>query len=375
MENQRDTSGQTSDGPDEPATNPPEPDPRAASVAGPPRFQLGAYSFGSLPRNADGSLGSTADAVRNLLEAIQLADEVGLDYFGVGEHHALCMPISSPVSILNAAAAVTDRIGLGTTVTVLGTDDPVRVYQQHATAHAISNGRVDITVGRGSSVESFPLFGYDVTDYDALYAAKLELLLAVNADERVTWDGPFRALPLTDALVVPRAEPSLKIWLGTGGNPGSTIRAGVLGLPIFYGVLGGNAAHWSRLAALYRESFQEAGHATAEPDIAIATHGFVGMDGALAKRSFYDQEVAVMQGAGRAAAPDRSFFEQRYHPGGMVFAGDPSEVADRLVQLHSEIGHSRHIIQMDIGMPHREFLTAIELLGTDVAPRVRAAIG
>lgn len=338
-------------------------------------FQLGVYSFGNLPKNPDGTLGSTAVAVRNLLEAIKLAEEVGLDYFGVGEHHALCMPISSPVSILNAAAAVTSRIGLGSTVTVLGTDDPVRVYQQHATAHAISNGRVDITVGRGSSVESFPLFGYDVTDYDALYASKLDLLLAVNANERVTWDGPFRALALNDALVVPRAEGGLKIWLGTGGNPQSTIRAGVLGLPVFYGVLGGNGEHWASMGALYREAFEKAGHKVARPDIAIATHGFVGPDGAHAKRSFYEQEVAVMQGAGRGGTPDRSFFDQRYNPGGMVFAGDPSEVADRLIQLHGQVGHSRHIIQMDVGMPHREFLTAIELLGTEVAPLVRAAIG
>ena len=183
-------------------------------------MEIGVYSFGNVQRQADGSLGSTAEAIRNLLEAIKLADEVGLDYFGVGEHHTRTMPVSAPATVLAAAAAVTTRIRLGSTVTVLGTDDPVRVYQQHATASAISGGRVDLTAGRGSSTESFGLFGYDLADYDRLYAEKLELLLAINAAERVSWTGTTRA-PLQDALVVPRAEGGLPIWLGTGGNPGS----------------------------------------------------------------------------------------------------------------------------------------------------------
>jgi alkanesulfonate monooxygenase SsuD/methylene tetrahydromethanopterin reductase-like flavin-dependent oxidoreductase (luciferase family) len=339
-------------------------------------FQLGVYSFGNLQYHPDGSPGSTAAAIRDLLEAIVLAEQVGLDYFGVGEHHALIMPVASPVSVLNAAAAVTNKIGLGSTVTVLSTDDPVRVYQQHATAHAISNGRVDITVGRGSSPESFPLFGYRLEDYDALYAAKLELLLAVNDHDRVTWDGPFRALPLHDALVVPRAEPKLKIWLGTGGSHESTVRAGTLGLPVFYGILGGDVAQWTRMAALYRDAAAQAGHDPAGMDIAVASHGFIAADGARAKQAFYEKELFVMRSVGRSVAPDSSFFEQRYNPGGMVFAGDPSEIADRIIDLHRGLRHSRHIIQMDIGgMPHRDVLTAIELLGTEVAPRVRAELG
>jgi alkanesulfonate monooxygenase SsuD/methylene tetrahydromethanopterin reductase-like flavin-dependent oxidoreductase (luciferase family) len=342
-------------------------------------FQLGVYSFGNVPRRPDGGLGSTAEAVRDVMEAIVLAEEVGLDYFGVGEHHTHAMPISSPVSVVNAAAAVTSRIGLGTTVTVLSTDDPVRVYQQHATASAISGGRVDITVGRGSSTDSFPLFGYSVEDYDALYAAKLELLLAVNDNERVTWSGPFRDRPLRDALVVPRAEPKLKIWLGTGGNPESTLRAARLGLPVAYGILSGETPHWQHMAALYREAAHRAGHDPAVLDVSVAAHGFVAKDGRQAKDTFHRHERSVMEQAARErgfTVPDRSFFEQRYAPGGMVFAGDPVEVADRIVAFAQAMGHSRQILQMDIGhLPHRDVLTSIELLGTEVLPRVRAELG
>jgi alkanesulfonate monooxygenase SsuD/methylene tetrahydromethanopterin reductase-like flavin-dependent oxidoreductase (luciferase family) len=194
-------------------------------------MEVGVYSFGHRARRPDGSLVSTAQATADLMEGVQLADEVGLDFFGFGEHHTLSMPVSAPVTLLAAAGAATSRIRLGSTVSVLGTDDPVRVYQQAATASAVSGGRVDLTVGRGSSIDSFPLFGYDVSDYDRLFAEKLELLLLVNAEERVTWSGATRA-SLHDALVVPRVEGGLKIWLGTGGNPGSCVRAGVLGLPL-----------------------------------------------------------------------------------------------------------------------------------------------
>jgi alkanesulfonate monooxygenase SsuD/methylene tetrahydromethanopterin reductase-like flavin-dependent oxidoreductase (luciferase family) len=337
-------------------------------------FQLGVYSFGNVQRRPDGSLGSTAEAIRDVMEAIALADEVGLDFFGVGEHHTRTMPISSPASIINAAAASTTRIGLGSTVTVLSTDDPVRVYQQHATAAAISGGRVEITVGRGSSTDSFPLFGHRLDDYDELYASKLDLLLNINANERVTWAGPFRGAPLHDALVVPRAEPALKIWLGTGGNPQSTIRAGMLGIPIAYGILSGVAQHWRQLADLYRDAARRANHPPEQLDISVAAHGFVATDGKWAKEKFRTHEGVAMSRGG--AAPDPSFFEQRYAPGGMVFVGDPNEVADRLIAFQRALGHSRQILQMDLGqLPHRDVLASIELLGTKVLPQVRAELG
>src|SRR5829696_4897132 len=223
-------------------------------------MELGVYSFGDTPRDPrTGQLGSTADAMRNLLEAIRLADEVGLDYFGVGEHHTVEMPASAAAVVLAAAAPVTKRITLASAVTVLSTEDPVRVYQQFATLDAVSNGQAEITAGRGSSIESFPLFGYDLRDYDELYAEKLDLLLAIDRNERVTWQGRFRPA-LQDAEIVPRPDSGhLPIWLGTGGNPRSSLRAGQLGLPISYGILGGQPHRFAQLAELYRRSARAAG--------------------------------------------------------------------------------------------------------------------
>ncbi len=214
-------------------------------------FELGVYSFGNTPRLPDGSRGPTAQAVRDVLEAIKLADEVGLDSFGVGEHHMRTMLLSSPTSVINAAAASTSRITLSTAVTVLSTDDPIRVFQQLATAAAIAPGRIEAVAGRGSSTITFPLFDYDEHDYDMLYASKLELLMAVNADEDLTWDGPHRTRPLRNATVFPRPEQPLKIWLGTGGSPGSVYRAVELGLPMFLGILGGTPRHWAQYGHAY----------------------------------------------------------------------------------------------------------------------------
>src|ERR1700704_1993670 len=221
-------------------------------------MELGLYSFGDVQRDPrTGQLGSTAEAMRNLLEAITLADEVGLDYFGIGEHHTYEMPASAATVILGAAASVTKTIRLRSAVTVLSTDDPVRVYQQFATLDALSQGRAEITAGRGSSTESFPLFGYSLNDYDELYAEKLDLLLKINASETVTWSGKYRPA-LDDALVVPRPDSgSLPVWLGTGGNPQSSVRAALLGLPISYAIIGGQAARFAPLAELYRRAAQQ----------------------------------------------------------------------------------------------------------------------
>lgn len=209
-------------------------------------FELGVYSFGNTPRTADGGYGTTAQAIRDVLEAVRLAEEVGLDFFGFGEHHTRSMPLSSPTSLVNAAAASTRAIKLGTTVTVLSTDEPIRVFQQLATAASIAPGRIDLVAGRGSSAITFPIFDLDERDYDMLYGSKLELLLALNGHERVTWSGPHRRRPLDGALVVPRPEQPLRIWLGTGGSPESVLRAVELSLPMFLGILGGTPEHWAQ---------------------------------------------------------------------------------------------------------------------------------
>src|SRR4051794_925455 len=342
-------------------------------------LELGIYSFGNTPRTADGDYGTTAQAIRDVLEAVRLAEEVGLDFFGFGEHHTHSMPLSSPTSLVNAAAASTRTIKLGTTVTVLSPDEPIRVFQQLTTAAAIAPGRIDLVAGRGSSGITFPMFDLDERDYDMLYGSKLELLLALNAQERVTWSGPHRQLPLESALVVPRPEQPLRIWLGTGGSPESVLRAVELGLPMFLGILGGTPEHWAQYGHAYRDAWAKVGHPVDAADIAVAVHGFVAEDDHQAKATYLEHELRMFEtGAaeiGRAMrAPSGRATE--YELGGMVFVGGPNEVADRILPPHELLGHTRQILQMDVGgMPHATYLRAIELLGTDVLPQIRKELG
>ena len=338
-------------------------------------FELGVYSFGNTPRTADGGYGPTAQAIRDVLEAVRVAEEVGLDFFGFGEHHTGSMPLSSPTALVNAAAASTQRIGLGTTVTVLSTDEPIRVFQQLATAAAIAPGRIEAVAGRGSSPITFPIFDLDERDYDMLYSSKLGLLLAVDGHERVTWSGPHRRRALENALIVPRPEKPLKIWLGTGGSPGSVYRAVELGLPMFLGILGGTPQLWAQYGHAYRDAWAKTGHPAEAADIAVAVHGFVAEDDREAKATYLEHEVRMFQtgaaevGRPALAPPGRA---ANYEPGGMVFAGGPNEVADRILHLHQLLGHTRQILQMDVGsMPHATFLKGIELLGTEVLPQIR----
>jgi alkanesulfonate monooxygenase SsuD/methylene tetrahydromethanopterin reductase-like flavin-dependent oxidoreductase (luciferase family) len=281
--------------------------------------------------------------------------------------------------MVNAAAASTQKIRLGTTVTVLSTDEPLRVFEQLATASAVAPGRVEVVAGRGSSPITFPLFDYDERDYDMLFASKLDLLLAANRSERVTWDGPHRKRPLSDALVVPRPEQPLRVWLGTGGSPDSVLRAVELGLPMFLGILGGTPQHWARYGHAYRDAWAQVGHPAEAAGIAVATHGFVGENDREARATYLEHELRMFTtgaaeiGRPRQAPPGRA---ADLEAGGMVFAGGPNEVADRILSLHALLGHDRQILQMDVGgMPHATFLRAIELLGTEVAPQIRKELG
>ncbi|ABL81693.1 MULTISPECIES: LLM class flavin-dependent oxidoreductase [unclassified Nocardioides] len=342
-------------------------------------FELGVYTFGNTPRTADGGYGTTARAIRDVLEAVHLAEEVGLDFFGFGEHHTRSMPLSSPTAMVNVAAASTRRIKLGTTVTVLSTDDPVRVFQQLSTAAAIAPGRIEAVAGRGSSAITFPLFDHDEADYDLLYASKFEMLLALNAQERVTWNGPHRQRPLSDVLIVPRPEQPLRIWLGTGGSPSSVGRAVELGVPMFLGILGGTPEHWAQYGHAYRDAWAQMGHPAEEAGIAVAVHGFVGTDNKAAKATYLEHERRMMAtGAAEVGRPAMALpgREAAVEPGGMVFAGGPNEVADRILHLHQLLGHDRQILQMDVGgMPHADFLKSVDLLGTEVLPQIRKELG
>lgn len=341
-------------------------------------MELGVYSFGDVQRDKNGELGSTAQATRNLFEAIKLADEVGLDYFGIGEHHTREMPASAASVILAAAASVTKKIKLGSAVTVLSTDDPVRVYQQYATLDALSGGRAEITAGRGSSTESFPLFGFSLNDYDELYAEKLDLLLAINENETVTWSGKHRAA-LTAAPIVPRPDSgTLPIWLGTGGNPQSSVRAALLGLPISYAIIGGQPSRFAPLADLYRRAAKQVNLPEDRVKVSVASPGFIGDDAAAAKDKWYGHWYEAMATIGKVrgfAPPPRWHFDQEASGPGALFVGSPEEIAERIVTLHGQLGHMRHFFQMDLGqLPQKDFLRSIELLGTKVKPLVDAEL-
>jgi probable LLM family oxidoreductase len=340
-------------------------------------MELGAYSFGDTQRNPDGSLRPTAEAISNLFEAMVLADQTGLDYFGVGEHHTLDMPASSPGAVIAAAAAATKQIKLGSGASIISTDDPVRVFQQFATADAVSGGgRVEITAGRGSSVETFPLFGYDLNDYDRLYAEKLDLLMTINNSktENITWSGTVRP-DLHDLAVVPRpVNGSLPLWLATGGSAPSSVRAGKLGLPISYGILGGAPARFAPLADLYRQTAAQAGHTGENIKVSVATLGLIAPTKKEALERFYPgwHNLNVEMGKLRGwPAPDkRQFLAQADFPGA-YYVGDPDEVAQRIADLYGYMGHMRHFLQMDIGgLPQEHFLESITLLATEVKPRV-----
>lgn len=341
--------------------------------------ELGVYTFGSNARDdTNGRPVTSAQAQRNLVEAIKVADEVGLDFFGIGEHHTAEMPASAAATILAAGASLTSRIRLASAVTVLSTEDPVRLYQQFATLDAVSNGRAEITAGRGSSIESFPLFGYDLSDYDDLYAEKLDLLLAIDRNERVTWQGRFRPA-LHDAEIVPRPDSGrLPIWLGTGGNPRSSLRAGQLGLPVSYGIIGGQPHRFAALAELYRRAARASGTPEQTIKISVGSPGYLGDDGPSARDAWWREwhETMAIVGSRRGfPPPTRASYDDDTSRHGALFVGSPEEVAQRIVALHGHLGHMRHFFQMDFGsLPQRDFLRSIELLGTKVKPLVDAEL-
>jgi probable LLM family oxidoreductase len=338
-------------------------------------MEIGAYSFGDTQRNSDGTLRSTPEAIKNLFDAIVHADRVGLDYFAIGEHHTLEMPGSSPGSIINAAAAATKQIILGSGVSVISTDDPVRVFQQFAIADAISGGgRIEITAGRGSSVETFPLFGYSLDDYDRLYEEKLDLLTTINRGTPVTWSGTTR--PALDHLeVVPRpVNGSLPIWVGTGGSAPSSMRAGRLGLPVSYGIIGGAPHRFAPLAELYRRTATQHGHTGENIKVSVAAFGLIAPTKKEALERFYpgwyNLNVEMGKLRGWPAPDDRAYMAQAEAPGA-YYVGDPDDVAERIVHLHGYLGHMRHFLQMDLGgLPQEHFLESITLLATEVKPRV-----
>lgn len=316
--------------------------------------------------------------MRNLLETIELADQVGLDVFGVGEHHRPDFISSAPVVLLGAGAARTHSIRLSTAVTVLSSEDPVRVFQDFATLDLISNGRAEIMAGRGSFIESFPLFGYDLRDYDSLFAEKLELLLQLRETEKITWAGRHRP-PLNNLGVYPRpVQEKLPIWVAVGGTPESAIRTGSLGLPMALAIIGGMPERFAPLAQLYREAARQAGYDPARLPLSINSHGFIADTSQEAVDAYYPSAVVMMNKIGRErgwSPATRQQLEAGRMLRGADFVGSPAEIIEKILFQHEIFGHQRLLLQLGVGtVPHAKMMRAIELLGAQVAPAVREEI-
>jgi probable LLM family oxidoreductase len=336
-------------------------------------MELGLATFADLSSGI-----SPEQRMRNLLEEAQLADELGLEVFALGEHHREDFLVSSPTTVLAAMAVKTERIRLSSAVTVLSSEDPVRVFQQFAHVDLLSGGRAEIMAGRGSFTESFPLFGYDLEDYNELFAEKLELLLAIREQTRVTWSGRHRA-PLTDAIVWPRPlQDPLPIWVAVGGTPQSVVRAGTLGLPLILAIIGGAPARFKPLVDLYRQSLTAAGHDAAEAKVAINTHAFVAETAAQADAAFAPSYLAMMNRIGRERGwppAGRSEYEALRAPDGALAVGAPEQVAEKILYEHELFGHQRYLAHMSLGaVKHSDVMRSIELFGTKVAPLVRAEL-
>jgi probable LLM family oxidoreductase len=342
-------------------------------------MEFGVYTF--VETTLDPATGEPIDLDKTfaeLLEEIELADQVGLDVFGLGEHHRPDYAISAPAVALAAGAARTKRIRLTSAVTVLSSDDPVRVYQQFATLDGLSGGRAEIMAGRGAFIESFPLFGYDLEDYETLFAENLELLLAIRKDARPDWRGGHRPA-LNGPGVYPRAlQDPLPVWIASGGTPQSVARAGSLGLPLAIAIIGGEPARFAPLAALYRETGRKAGVPESALKLGINGHGFIADNAQTAAEAYFEPYAQVMRRLGRERGwppLTRAQFDAGRSPRGHLMIGSPDDVVAKILAQHADFGHERYLMQMRVGLqPHAAILRSIELFGTEVAPRVREAL-
>ena len=336
-------------------------------------MELGLTTFAETISSAGtGLVEHHGDRLRQVVDEAVLAEQVGLDIYAIGEHHRPDFAASAPAVILAAIAARTERIRLSPAVTVLSSDDPVRVYQQFATLDLLSEGRTELLVGRGSFIESFPLFGYSLEDYEELFAEKLDLLLAIRDHERVTWSGSFRP-PLVDQGIYPRSmQDPLPVWVGVGGTPQSVVRAGHRGLPVALAIIGGSPERFAVLADLHRRSLREAGYDPADVPLAVHAHGHVAESTDQAVEEFYPSYAAAMTRIGRERGwgpMTRPQFDAMRSPDGSLVLGDPDEVATKIARWREILGIERFMLHVSVGtMPHEQVMQSIELLGTSVAP-------
>jgi len=337
-------------------------------------MELGISSFAELtPDPMTGKTISPYQRMTDLMEEIELADQVGLDVYALGEHHRPDFIVSSPAVVLAAAAVKTKRLKLSSAVTVLSSDDPVRVFQDFATVDLLSGGRAEIMAGRGSFIESFPLFGYDLRDYDELFSEKLDLLLKLNESEKISWKGKHRP-PLQNAGIYPRPfQSQLPIWIAVGGTPESVIRAAKLGLPLALAIIGGNPAHFMPLVNLYRETARSAGHGRLP--LAVHSHGYLADHSQQAADEFFPSYAYVMSRIGKERGwppTTRAQFEVGRSKQGSLLVGSPQEVIDKILFEKELFGLDRFLLHVSVGtMPHAQIMHSIELFGTQVAPVVR----
>ena len=343
-------------------------------------MEIGITTFAE--NTPDPATGKTLDPYQrltDLMEEIELADQVGLDLFAIGEHHRKDFVVSSPAIILAAAAVRTQRIKLSSAVTVLSSDDPVRVFQDFAQIDLLSKGRAEIMAGRGSFIESFPLFGYDLNDYDTLFSEKLELLLAVNKNEIVNWQGSKHTQHIPSRGVYPRPyQKELPIWIAIGGTPESVVRAASKGLPMALAIIGGMPERFVPFTDLYKQTFAKAGYDPATLQLAINSHGYIAKDAQQAVEEFYKPYAYLMSKIGMErgwGAMTREQFEAMRAPKGSLLVGSPQQVIDKILYQYELFGNTRFMLHISVGtLPHKNVMNAIELLGTVVMPAVKKAI-
>lgn len=339
-------------------------------------MEIGIYTFADIATHPVTKQGITPkQRMLNLMEEIELADQAGLDVFALGEHHRPEYLVSAPAVVLGAAAVKTKRIKLSSAVTVLSSDDPVRVFQQFATVDLLSGGRAEIIAGRGSFIESFPLFGYDLKDYDDLFSEKLDMLVKLNKNERLSWKGKFTQ-SINNLSVYPRPiQPELPIWIGVGGTPESVIRAAEYGLPMALAIIGGDPARFVPYADLYRRTYRKSGHEMKSLQLSINSHVYIDDTSQKARDEFYPPYAAVMEHIGKERGwpgMSRQQFDASTSRHGALLVGSAQEVTEKILYEYELFGNTRFMAQMSLGaMPHNRIMHAIELLGNIVAPEVR----
>ncbi|KQC00364.1 Atu2307/SP_0267 family LLM class monooxygenase [Pedobacter sp. Hv1] len=341
-------------------------------------MELGIGMFGDLQINAKGEIQPAQQRLQEILAEVKLMDEVGLDFFGIGEHHRPDYAVSSPEIILAAAASITKNIKLSSAVSVLSSADPVKLYQSFATVDLIANGRAELMAGRGSFIESFPLYGYDLQDYDELYEEKLELLLKINKEQKISWKGKFRP-ELVNQEILPRAiDNNLKIWVAVGGTPESVLRAGKFGLPVMFAIIGGSPAQFKPLFDYYKKVYEGYQHEPSKFEVGVHMHSFFGENSKQVADYYYPLYSAQMDRVGRSRGwppYQQHQFDFGRSKDGALLISDANEAIDKILAMEEMFGLTRFSAHMDVGgSSHLEMMKSIEIFGTQIAPKVRAAL-